>query len=421
MPSTPSTTRSDRLPIAALLILAAIGFTAITTELLPSGLLPQISAGFNVSEPVAGYLTAGYAAVIVVTVIPASILLARVPRNALLVSLIVTFALSNALIAVVPSFGPAMGARLVGGIAHGVLWSTMAPFVARIVPAYKMGRAMAVVFAGNSLGLAVGAPVGTALGALLGWRMSFLMLSGVSILLAVLALWLLPRVRRIPDAKHPSLRLAIAQPGVKPVAIAWPLLLMAHFALFTYIAPFSRAAGLPGYAVTLSLTVLGVAGLVGIWIAGITVDSRPRRSLITTTAAIAAAFVLLPFAGLSMTGAMILLSVWGAGLGAIGIYNQAAILRAGREHRDAANGLTVLTIQIGIAVGALYGAGALTAVGPLLLPLAAAVPAFAAFAIVLAGRSHAYPRGPKELRKGRNVPASDGVLVNAGGASDRQH
>ena len=388
----------DRLPVGALLVLAAIGFTAITTELLPSGLLPQISAGLNVSEPVAGYLTAGYAAIIVVAVIPATMLLARVPRNMLLVALVVTFAVSNLLVGLVSDFGAALAARLVGGLAHGVLWSTMAPFVARIVPAHKVGKAIAVVFTGNSLGLAIGAPVGTALGGLLGWRASFMILAGTGVLLAVLALWLLPAVRRIPDAPRPSLRKAIGQPGVKIVAFAWPLLLMAHFALFTYIAPFIREAGLPDYAITLSLTVLGASGLVGIWIAGLTVDSRPRRSLLITTAAIAASMLLLPLLGVTLPGAIVLMAIWGGGLGAVGIYNQSAILRAGRDYKDAANGLTVLTIQVGITIGAVYGAAALTTAGPLLVPVAAAVPVIAAFVMILAGRNHAYPPGTKESR-----------------------
>lgn len=61
-----------RFPLAAMLVLATITFTAITTELMPSRLLPQISEGLKVSEPVAGYLAAAYAAVIVITVIPAA-------------------------------------------------------------------------------------------------------------------------------------------------------------------------------------------------------------------------------------------------------------------------------------------------------------------------------------------------------------
>lgn len=393
-----------QLPVGALLVLAAIGFTAITTELLPSGLLPQISADFHVSEATAGYLTAGYAAIIVVTVIPLSMLLARIPRNVLLIALVLTFAASNALVAVVSDFGAAMGSRVVGGIAHGLLWSAMAPFVARIVPPHKVGKALAIVFSGNSLGLAIGAPVGTALGGLLGWRAAFIVLAGSGLVLALLAIMLLPSVRRIPDAPRPSLRKAIAQPGVKVITVGWPLMLMAHFALFTYIAPFLREAGLPDVSIPLSLTVLGVAGLVGIWIAGITVDVRPRRWLLITVAAVVVSMLLLPLAGISvpvlaLPSTMILMFVWGTGIGAVGIYNQSAILRAGGEYRDAANGLTVLTIQIGITVGAMLGAAALTFAGPLMVPAAAAVPAVVAFVLVMAGRRHAYPPGPHERSK----------------------
>ncbi|HEU4668703.1 MAG TPA: MFS transporter, partial [Arthrobacter sp.] len=94
--------------------------------------------------------------------------------------------------------------------------------------------------------------------------------------------------------------------------------------------------------------------------------------------------------------ALVLMTVWGAGLGAIGIYNQSAILRAGGEFQEAANGLTVLTIQLGITVGALYGSAALVVGGPLLVPVAAALPVVAAWIIALAGKKHAYPPGPRE-------------------------
>ena len=389
-------TETARFPYAAMLVLATIAFTAITTELLPSGLLPQISAGLNVSEPVAGYLAAAYAAVIVVTVVPAARLLVRVPRHALLVGLVLTFALSNAWVGLAPDFTSAMIARLVGGLAHGLLWTTMAPFVARVVPAAKVGKALAIVFSGNSLGLAIGAPVGTALGGFFGWRAAFLAMAGFGLVLTVLAFFLLPRVHRISGAARPSLRKAIGQPGVKAVAVAWPLLVLAHFALFTYIAPFIREAALPDYAISLSLTVLGASGLLGIWIAGLTVDSRPRRSLLVTTAAIAASMFLLPFAVGNLVLALILMTVWGAGLGAIGIYNQSAILRAGGQYQEAANGLTVLTIQVGITIGALYGSAALVAGGALLVPVAAALPVVAALVITLAGKKHAYPAGPRE-------------------------
>lgn len=88
-------------------------------------------------------------------------------------------------------------------------------------------------------------------------------------------------------------------------------------------------------------------------------------------ATIAVAMLLIPLGGGTIPGAMILMTVWGAGLGAVGIYNQAAVLRAGREDWDAA---TVLTIQLGITIGAVYASAALVLAGPLMVPVAAALP-----------------------------------------------
>jgi predicted MFS family arabinose efflux permease len=139
--------------------------------------------------------------------------------------------------------------------------------------------------------------------------------------------------------------------------------------------------------------------LVGIWIAGMTADSRPRTSVIAAVGLLTLAFALLPALGGTWVGAFGLMTLWGIAFGAVGIYNQAAILRAGGEHKDAANGLTVVTIQLGIAVGAVYGAFALTSVGAQLVPLAAALPTAIALVIILASRRGGYPAGPREKRR----------------------
>jgi predicted MFS family arabinose efflux permease len=72
-----------RFPVAAMLVPATITFTAITTELMPSGLLPQ-SANVRKSAP--------YVAVILVTVISAARLLTGIPRKTMLVSFVLTLA-----------------------------------------------------------------------------------------------------------------------------------------------------------------------------------------------------------------------------------------------------------------------------------------------------------------------------------------
>src|SRR5213596_296112 len=106
-PSPGKTRAASKIPWGGLLILAAAGFTAVTTELLPSGLLPQISHDLGVDESAVGSLTAGYAAIIVFTALPLSrFLRGRVPRKTLLIATVLAFALSNVLLAVSPSLGP---------------------------------------------------------------------------------------------------------------------------------------------------------------------------------------------------------------------------------------------------------------------------------------------------------------------------
>ncbi|MFK0002425.1 MFS transporter [Paenarthrobacter sp. NPDC090522] len=392
--------RPTKIPWGGLLVLAAAGFTAVTTELLPSGLLPQISRDLGVDESAVGSLTAAYAAIIVFTALPLSRLLGgRVPRKTLLIGTVLVFALSNILLALSPTLAVAVVARLLGGIAHGMLWSSMAPYVARIVPAHSVGKSMAVVFSGTSIALAVGAPIGTLMGTLMTWRASFIVLAGVGVLLAFLAFWLLPAAHDPGNHKAPSIRAALKLPGVIAVATAWPLLLLAHFTLFTYVAPFLLASGLPEALTGVSLSVVGVSGLLGIWIAGLTADSHPRRSVIAAVGLLLLAFALLPVLGTSTAGMFALMVLWGVSFGAMRIYNQAAILRAGGEHKDAANGLTVVTIQVGIAVGAGYGALALTLLGAQLVPLAAALPTAVALMIIMASRRGGYPAGGREKRR----------------------
>lgn len=52
---------APRLPLSALLAMAMSGFVAILSETLPAGLLPQIGAGLAVSEALAGQLVSVYA------------------------------------------------------------------------------------------------------------------------------------------------------------------------------------------------------------------------------------------------------------------------------------------------------------------------------------------------------------------------
>jgi predicted MFS family arabinose efflux permease len=392
----PTGSERTRLPWGPLLVLAAVGFVSVVTELLPAGLLPQIGADFGVSESRTGLMMAGYAAIIVLTVVPVMTATARLPRRTLLLTAIVAFAASNLVVALSPSFPMALAGRLVGGTAHGMAWSLMAPYVARLVPEERVGRSMAIVLGGPSLAAAAGAPLATILGGAVGWRVAFAVLAVVVLVLAVAVRLVVPPASGATTSGSSSILGAGRRPGVPLIACAWPLLAVAHFALLTYIAPVLADAGLPGFATSLSLSALGVAGLGGIWLAGRTVDSVPRRSLLGTIAAWVLSVVALTMLAPHLSAALLLVAVWGASITAATIYNQVALLRAAGPLKDPAMTLIVLATQVGVGAGSLYGGLALDTMGPRVVPLAAAVPAALALVIVVRAREVAYPPGPLE-------------------------
>ena len=73
--------------------------------------------------------------------LPLTRLTRRVDRRALIVAGLVGLAASSLATGLAPSFGVALGARLFGAAAVGLLWATANAHVADLVPEALLGRA----------------------------------------------------------------------------------------------------------------------------------------------------------------------------------------------------------------------------------------------------------------------------------------
>lgn len=148
---TPPHTIQPPWPLAALLVLAASLFMALTTEMLPAGLLTAMAIDLDVSETAAGWLVSAFAFMMALGAIPLAAATRRIPRRRLLLSVLIGFALVNTATALSGTFTATMIARLTGGLVAGVFWSITVAFATSLVPSNMAGRAVAVVFAGQSV------------------------------------------------------------------------------------------------------------------------------------------------------------------------------------------------------------------------------------------------------------------------------
>jgi DHA1 family inner membrane transport protein len=403
------------LPVILLVLLAATTFAAVTTEMLPVGLLPSISQGLGVSESKVGLLVSGYAAVVAVGSIPMAALLQRLPRRPVLAVLLATYAASNAVFAASGSYGLALTARLVGGLAHAAFFAVVVSAAVALVPRPRAGRAVAVVMSGTAVALAVGVPAGTALGTAFGWRWVFAGAAAGLLLLAVAVARVLPDTPPAA-AERQTVVAALGQRRLLVIAAVIALLTLGHFTAYTYISPLLMHASITRGAVSAVLLGYGAAGLIGLTLAGSVADRHPRAGLRLTIGLIAACLAGLGL-GHAAVPTVIIVVIWGMAYGAVPTLTQSAALAAAPDAPDAGPAVVNAMTNVGISGGALIGARELAAGSLPVLALTGAVLAAAALALHVSPLPWGSQRGAgrRRLRDG----TSDGAPAPVASSGSR--
>ncbi|MFC7755000.1 MFS transporter [Tsukamurella soli] len=178
--------------VVGLLSLSLATCLAVTTEMLPVGLLPSIGATFGVAPSTTGLLVTAFAGMVAAFSVPLAIATRRLPRKPLILATVSTYVASNVLISVAPTFAMVAVGRAVGGLAHALFFAVAIGYVFRLVEPGQVGRGLAIVAGGSTAGFVLGVPLSTVLGAAVGWRASFLVLAVVLALAIVGITRLLP-------------------------------------------------------------------------------------------------------------------------------------------------------------------------------------------------------------------------------------
>ncbi|WP_242167293.1 MULTISPECIES: MFS transporter [unclassified Pseudomonas] len=365
----PAVTQRDALPFGGLLALAAAGFITILTEAMPAGLLPQMSDGLGVSPALVGQLVTLYALGSLLAAIPLTLLTRGWRRRPLLLIAIGGFALVNSVTALSTHYGLTLVARFFAGVFAGLLWALLAGYASRMVAPHLQGRAIAVAMLGAPLALSLGVPAGTFLGSVVGWRLSFAIMTGLTLLLLVWARWQLPDFAGQAAQKRLGLRQVLSLPGIRPVLWVTFTYVLAHNILYTYIAPLLVPAGLVA-DIDQILLVFGLMALLSIWLTGVLIDQHLLRLLIISCAMFAVAAVALGVWMTSTRAVYASVALWGLAFGGLPALLQTALAKSADDSADAAQSMLVTVWNLGIAGGGLAGGLLLQTSGVALFPWA---------------------------------------------------
>ncbi|QDH66239.1 MFS transporter [Pseudomonas azotoformans] len=353
-PSISASAQRDSLPLGGLLALASAGFITILTEAMPAGLLPQMGEGLGVSPALVGQLVTLYALGSLLAAIPLTLLTRGWRRRPLLLLAIGGFALVNSVTALSSHYGLTLVARFFAGVFAGLLWALLAGYASRMVAPHLQGRAIAVAMLGAPLALSLGVPAGTFLGTAVGWRLSFAIMTGLTLVLLAWARWQLPDFAGERADKRLGLRQVLNLPGIRPVLWVTFTYVLAHNILYTYIAPLLVPAGIE-VDVDRVLLVFGLSAVLSIWLAGVLID-RWLRALLLISCALFGLIALALALWINVPAVIyIAVALWGLAFGGLPALLQTALAQSAGESADAAQSMLVTVWNLGIAGGGLAG------------------------------------------------------------------
>lgn len=391
---------TDRLPVLALLALATTGFISIATETLPAGLLPQIAGELGISHGLAGQMVAIYALGSLLAAIPLTILTNSWPRRRVLLLTVFAFLVFNLITAFSSNLYLIFAARFLAGTAAGLGWSIIGGYARRMVAPHLQGKALAMAMIGTPIALSIGVPLGTWLGSAVGWRMAFVIMS---VLAVVLIGWIIAKVPDYPGVSSTSkvsFGSVLTTPGVRPVlftALAW---MLAHNVLYTFIAPYLAPSGLEDRT-DLMLLVFGVASLVGIFGIGRLVDRHLRRTVLISLVVFLVAVLILGVAMTSPVAVFIGVAIWGITFGGAATLLQTALADSAGDGADVALSMSTVAWNAAIAGGGVIGGILVDGYSAVYLPWAMAI--IVAIALVTAWSAKANGFQPGERQRSEAV------------------
>jgi MFS transporter, DHA1 family, inner membrane transport protein len=396
-----STATAPAFPFAKLLVISAAIFMSITAEVLPTGLLPEISADLGVTEAQVGLLITVFAGTVVLSTVPLAVITRHLSRKWLMVGMLGGIALANLVCAIAPDYGVLVAARVLGGVCHGLFWAVTGPYASLLVAPGQLARAVSVTNAGGTLAFIAGVPVGTAIGQLLGWRTAFLVLGVVVLVAAVIVALRLPPVEHRVPLTTGEIAIPVRRdrsiPAVIAVCVLVILVATGQNAFYTYIAPWiERISGFDAAAISPLLFVYGVAGAIGLVVAGLLGDRHPDLTPKLLVGGMIAGVVLMALTPAVPALTVVALVIWSASFGGFPAMVHAGVIRvASPRVRDVASASLSTSFNVAIGVGSLLGGGVLEWWGVGSLPWVMTVFLLAALAFQLArtGRSAPRPTG----------------------------
>lgn len=325
--------------------------------LAPAGMLTQLADGLATTVPQIGRLVTYGAIVLCVGAPLVSWWTSRIDRRLLLCGILLLLAISQLLSAFAQSYSALLLIRLLMVACAAPYTPQAASTIALLVPERQRPSAIAFVFLGWSLAVAVGLPLVNSLAAHYGWRAVYAVFAGGAALCAVcLAMWLPAGLRGTAVSLKSWAAIAQHQ-QILLILLLTALQVAGQFAIFTYLSPLLvELAGADTKTIGIFFATFGVMGFAG--------NVLATRSAIRFGALRSSfLFLISMLIGVALwtfgAGAIFIMglgvALWGLGFAAMNSMQQARLIAVAPSLAAGSVALNTSAIYVGQAAGSALG------------------------------------------------------------------
>lgn len=342
-----------------LIILTVAGFTFNTSELIPIGLLSDIAADFGITEARAGLLITIYAWVVALLSLPLTLYFSRVNFRRLMLCIVAIFFVSHIGSVLAQGYWTLMASRIGVACAHSIFWSIAPPMAVAVTPGKSRATALSAMVAGGGIALVAGLPLGRVLGLVAGWRVTFAalgLLAGLIFIGLYLTLPSLPQNDASESRKNILKDVLCCRPLLM-IYIITAVIVTGHYTGYSYIEPFMyRVVHMQEQAITLTLSLFGVAGLLGSYIMSRYFPKYPRRIILSACFGMPVIMLLLlPVSWIHPVLLALLCILWGLAMTLYNIAFQNEIILFSPHNSAVAMSIYSGIFNLGIGSGAFVG------------------------------------------------------------------
>lgn len=233
-----------------------------------AGFLPALAEDVGVRVSIAG-LSVSFFAIVYAIAGPIAVgRTAHLPRKTVLIAALGVLAVADVLLALAGSFAAVLACRALAAVAAAVINPTSGAFAAAVVAPRQRSAALALVFTGMTLAIAVGVPLGAVAADRLSWRVVVAGVSVLAIVAAALVAWWMPSTQGTVRTRGTDYAMLLRDTSVILTCVLTAVAVAASYVLYTYSAEVTQALALDMGMLPALLACFGVGAVIGNHAAG---------------------------------------------------------------------------------------------------------------------------------------------------------